>query len=213
MLWFCPVQNLFLMYLSHVPLSVWVQLWGRIGCRGGLFWILTANTWLTLKTSQWVESIVCDWTLTSRCISQDKKKNMHSSLVGYCRCWIINESFCVCFQAYCNRETPKGVIRLDDISKVFQEVKRKEHLIKNIFMLETPHRTYQMQAPTITTMYIWMACLELPVSALKLGTPWIGMCAHAGIESWIVTPIWLLLLFFFFTSTSLAVHCSILWFH
>ena len=72
-------------------------------------------------------------------------------------------------QAYSNRVSPKGVIRLSDISRVFQEVKRKDHLMKNIFMVETPRRTYQMQAPTITTMYIWIACLELPVSSLKLG--------------------------------------------
>lgn len=76
----------------------------------------------------------------------------------------------MCVQAYSNKETPKGVIRLSDISKVFQEVKRKDHLMKNIFMLETPNRIYQMQAPTIMSMYVWMACLELPVSSLKLGT-------------------------------------------
>ncbi len=74
-------------------------------------------------------------------------------------------------QAYSNKDTPKGVIRLSDIIRVFQDVRKRDHLMKNIFMLETPHRTYQMQAPTIMSMYIWIACLELPVSALKLGTP------------------------------------------
>jgi len=44
-------------------------------------------------------------------------------------------------QVYIQQEAPKGVIHLKEIVKVFQSTKRREHLIKNIFMLETRNRT------------------------------------------------------------------------
>lgn len=64
-------------------------------------------------------------------------------------------------QAYNNRETPKGVIRLGDIIKVYQNMKKREHLVKNIITIETGHRTYLMQAPSIITMDIWQLCLRM----------------------------------------------------
>jgi len=69
-------------------------------------------------------------------------------------------------QVYIQQEAPKGVIHLKEIVKVFQSTKRREHLIKNIFMLETRNRTYYIQAPSIITMELWVACLRLPVSSL-----------------------------------------------
>ena len=68
-------------------------------------------------------------------------------------------------QAFQNKEAPKGVIHLCDVTRVYQSVKRKDHLQKNIFMIETPNRTYLIQAPSIITMECWMACLTMPLNS------------------------------------------------
>lgn len=69
-------------------------------------------------------------------------------------------------QAYENRETPKGVIRLGDILNVYQNVKKREHLVKNIITIETGHRTYLIRAPSIITMDIWQTCLKVPIDCV-----------------------------------------------
>ena len=69
-------------------------------------------------------------------------------------------------QAFTNREPPKGVINLSDIRSVFQSIGRREHLVKNIFSVETPARIYLMQAPSIITMEVWMAALKLPTASV-----------------------------------------------
>ena len=74
----------------------------------------------------------------------------------------------VFMQAFSNKEPPKGVIHLSSITKVHQNIKKRDHLIKNIFTLETPGRNYYFQAPSIITMDQWMACLTMPLSSLKL---------------------------------------------
>lgn len=79
--------------------------------------------------------------------------------------------FFSCKQAYLQRETPKGVIHLKDIVQVYQSTKRREHLIKHVFTLETRSRTFLIQAPSIITMELWVACLKLPVSTLMLEPP------------------------------------------
>lgn len=65
-----------------------------------------------------------------------------------------------------NKDRPKGVIHLNEIKDVFQSTKKREHMIKHIFTVETPNRLYLFQAPSILTMELWMACLKLPVSSL-----------------------------------------------
>ncbi len=70
--------------------------------------------------------------------------------------------FILLIQSYENREVPKGVIRLTDITKVYQNVKKKDHLMRNIITIETSLRTYLVQAPSISTMYIWQTCLSMP---------------------------------------------------
>lgn len=34
--------------------------------------------------------------------------------------------------------------------------------MSNLFQVKTPLRTYNIKAPTIISMEIWMACLKLP---------------------------------------------------
>ncbi|XP_003386474.2 PREDICTED: uncharacterized protein LOC100632035 [Amphimedon queenslandica] len=67
---------------------------------------------------------------------------------------------------YSQRESPKGVIMLDDIKRVSLST-RRIHLMSNLFQVKTPSRTYNIKAPSIITMEIWMACLRLPSSSLQ----------------------------------------------
>ena len=69
-----------------------------------------------------------------------------------------------------DRGSPKGVIGLNDMSKVWQNTKRKEHLIKHVFTVETKNRIYLFRAPSLITMQLWMAVLNMPHSALQVDT-------------------------------------------
>lgn len=73
-------------------------------------------------------------------------------------------------QAYteADRGTPKGVIELNDIDKVWQNTKKKDHLVRHIFTVETKNRSYLFRAPSLITMELWMAVLNMPRSALQV---------------------------------------------
>lgn len=78
-------------------------------------------------------------------------------------------SFLTSSQAYTSsdRGTPKGVVGLRDMTKVWQNTKKKEHLVKHVFTVETKNRTYLFRAPTLITMELWMAVLNMPPSVLQ----------------------------------------------
>ena len=69
------------------------------------------------------------------------------------------------FKHFRKKENPKGVICLDEIKKVSLSTKR-EHLVANLFQIKTPTRMYNIKAPSIISLEIWMACLKLPPSTL-----------------------------------------------
>ena len=60
---------------------------------------------------------------------------------------------------------PKGGFDLHDIQDVFQKNKNSE-LINHIFHVKTEARTYSIQAPSITALNLWMACLQINPSEL-----------------------------------------------
>ena len=74
-------------------------------------------------------------------------------------------------QHFHRKEAPKGVISLDQIKRVSLSSKRI-HLMSNLFQVRTPLRTYNIKAPSIISMEIWMACLKLPPSSLVVPNPW-----------------------------------------
>lgn len=65
---------------------------------------------------------------------------------------------------------PKGVVKLTTISRVWQNSNRREHLVRHVFSVETKTRTYYFRAPTLLTMQLWMALLNMPPSALQTDT-------------------------------------------
>lgn len=67
-----------------------------------------------------------------------------------------------------DRGTPKGVVGLRDMTKVWQNTKKKDHLVKHIFTVETKNRTYLFKAPSLITMELWMAVLNMPPSVLQV---------------------------------------------
>jgi hypothetical protein len=67
-----------------------------------------------------------------------------------------------------DRGTPKGVIELNDMSKVWQNTKKKDHLVRHVFTVETKNRTYLFRAPSLLTMQLWIALLNMPSSALQV---------------------------------------------
>jgi hypothetical protein len=69
-----------------------------------------------------------------------------------------------------DRGTPKGVIELTSMTRVWQNSKKKEHLIRHIFTVETRDRTYLFRAPSLLTMELWIAVLNMPRSALQVET-------------------------------------------
>lgn len=73
-------------------------------------------------------------------------------------------------QAYteADRGTPKGVIALNDMNKIWQNTKKKEHLVRHVFTVETKSRTYLFRAPSLITMELWMAVLNMPPSTLQV---------------------------------------------
>ena len=73
-------------------------------------------------------------------------------------------------QAYteADRGTPKGVIALNDMNKIWQNTKKKEHLVRHVFTVETKNRTYLFRAPSLITMELWMAVLNMPPSTLQV---------------------------------------------
>ena len=73
----------------------------------------------------------------------------------------------ILLQAYttADRGTPKGVVELNEMSKVWQNTKKKEHLIRHVFTVETKSRTYLFRAPSLLTMQMWMTVLSMPQSA------------------------------------------------
>jgi hypothetical protein len=69
-------------------------------------------------------------------------------------------------ERYNERDRPKGVIGLDQIKKVSLST-RRTHLMSNLFQIRTPARTYNIKAPSIVSMEMWIACLKLSPSQLK----------------------------------------------
>lgn len=69
-------------------------------------------------------------------------------------------------QAFRDRTEPKGVINLQDIKDVYQTTKG-DHLLKHIFLVETPQRTYHIRAPTLPTLTVWMTLLLMPLSVAQ----------------------------------------------
>ena len=68
-------------------------------------------------------------------------------------------------QAYLEKKPPKGGFDLHDVQDVFQKDKNSD-LINHIFHVKTEARTYSIQAPSITTLNLWMACLQINPSEL-----------------------------------------------
>lgn len=98
---------------------------------------------------------------------------MHACCIYTCHVHACIMHMCVSFfllsiQAYENKDVPKGVIRLSDITKVYQNMRKKDHLMRNILTIETSLRTYLVQAPSITTMYIWQTCLSIPPHTFEI---------------------------------------------
>ena len=60
------------------------------------------------------------------------------------------------------------MVGLRDMTKVWQNTKKKDHLVKHVFTVETKNRTYLFRAPTLITMQLWVTVLNMPLSALQV---------------------------------------------
>ena len=76
--------------------------------------------------------------------------------------WFYNN---LLLQACLEKKPPKGGFDLKDVQDVFQANKKSE-LINHIFHVQTVSRNYLIQAPSITTLNLWMTCLKILPSEL-----------------------------------------------
>jgi hypothetical protein len=69
-----------------------------------------------------------------------------------------------------DRGTPKGVIELTNMTKVWQNDRKKDHLVRHVFTVVTKDRTYLFRAPSLLTMQLWIAVLNMPRTTVQLDT-------------------------------------------
>ncbi|CAI8055566.1 Myotubularin-related protein 2 [Geodia barretti] len=67
-----------------------------------------------------------------------------------------------------DRGTPKGVIELTNMTRVWQNDRKKDHLVRHIFTVVTKDRTYLFRAPSLLTMQMWIAVLNMPRTTVAL---------------------------------------------
>lgn len=66
-----------------------------------------------------------------------------------------------------DQNPPKGVIGLKHVKRVYQNVNSRDHLMKNIFCIETVDKTHLMKAPTLHTMDVWMGSLQFALKKVQ----------------------------------------------
>ena len=66
-----------------------------------------------------------------------------------------------------NQNQPKGVIALKNVKRVYQNINSRNDLVRNIFCLEATGRTYYMKAPSLQSMEIWIASLQLALKKVQ----------------------------------------------
>lgn len=149
--------------------SDFLQVCARTGRRGGLYWTLPLNYSHILRTKRWVSPSTHTCTHTRMC-THTHTHSRHISLLWKPITIYGTASNFFTLQAYteADRGTPKGVIALNDMKKIWQNTKKKEHLVRHVFTVETKSRTYLFRAPSLITMELWMAVLNMPPSTLQV---------------------------------------------